>query len=177
MSRRDTYMPGPATGASVDETGGAWVLVLVRELRHAPEMVWEALTDPAQLAEWAPFDADRNLATPGPAKLVTVGAPQAPSECVVRRAVAPKLLELQWGGREMRWELEPHGQGTRLTLWHDIGRDYIAWGAAGWHICIDVLDGYLAHEPIGRMVGPETMQHEGWQRLVKEYRAQLGAAS
>jgi hypothetical protein len=35
---------------------------LVRELRHPPATVWQALTDPAQLSEWAPFDADRNLA-------------------------------------------------------------------------------------------------------------------
>ena len=35
---------------------------LVRELRDPPAMVWQALTDPAQLSEWAPFDADRNLA-------------------------------------------------------------------------------------------------------------------
>lgn len=38
-------------------------------------MVWQALTDPAHLREWAPFDADRNLDTSGPVKLSTVGAP------------------------------------------------------------------------------------------------------
>jgi hypothetical protein len=38
-------------------------------------MVWQALTDPAHLSEWAPFDADRNLATMGPVKLSTVGMP------------------------------------------------------------------------------------------------------
>jgi hypothetical protein len=38
-------------------------------------MVWAALTDPAQLVEWAPFDADRRLAATGPVKLSTVGTP------------------------------------------------------------------------------------------------------
>ena len=34
-------------------------------------MVWQVLTDPAHLSEWAPFDADRNLSSVGPAKLST----------------------------------------------------------------------------------------------------------
>jgi uncharacterized protein YndB with AHSA1/START domain len=66
MTSRETYMPGPAAGAEVQKDGDKWTLVLVRELRHQPTMVWEALTDPAQLSEWAPFDADRNLAAVGP---------------------------------------------------------------------------------------------------------------
>jgi hypothetical protein len=37
----------------------------VKELRHAPERVWQALVDPAQLREWAPFDAEGNLDTVG----------------------------------------------------------------------------------------------------------------
>ena len=43
-------MPGPAAGAEVRKDGDTWTLVLVRELRHPPAMVWEALTDPAQLS-------------------------------------------------------------------------------------------------------------------------------
>jgi hypothetical protein len=47
-------------------------------------------------------------------------------------------------------------------------------GAAGWHICFDVLDRLLGGAPIGRMVGMETMKFEGWQRLNKEYAKQFG---
>ena len=77
MSNREKYVPGPAAGAEVQKDGDTWTLVLVRELRHPPAMVWQALTDPAQLSEWAPFDADRSLAAVGPVKLSTVGAPRA----------------------------------------------------------------------------------------------------
>ena len=73
----------------------------------------------------------------------------------------------------MRWELEPLGKGTRLTLWHNIDRGYISWGAAGWHICFDVLDRMLAGHPIGRMVGPETIKFSGWQRLQADYAKQF----
>ena len=173
MTTRESYMPGPAAGAEVRKHGDDWTLVLVRELRHAPAKVWQALTDPAHLREWAPFDADRSLATVGPVKLSTAGTPMA-SEATVKRADAPRLLEYNWGGGDLRWELEPLGSGTRLTLWHNINRNYITWGAAGWHICFDVLDLLLAGEPIGRIVGPDTMQFAGWQRLVGEYGKQFG---
>lgn len=177
MSNRDKYRPGPAAGARIEKAGETWTLVLVRELRHPPALVWEALTDPAQLAEWAPFDADRSLAAVGPVKLSTVGAPTAQvSESTVKRAEAPRLLEYSWGPNELRWELEPLGGGTRLTLWHNIDRGYIAWGAAGWHICFDVLDRLLAGEPMGRIVGGEAMKFD-WKRLNAEYAKQLGVES
>ena len=175
MSNRERYAPGPASGAEIQKHGEEWTLVLVRDLRHPPATVWRALTDPAQLREWAPFDSDRNLAAVGTAKLSTVGAP-APhvTETHVKRAEEPKVLEFTWGGRDIRWELEPLGGGTRLTLWHNIDRRFISMGAAGWHICLDVLDRLLAGEPVGRIVGPEAMKVGGWQRLNAEYAKQLG---
>jgi len=179
MSNRDTYIPGPAAGAEVRKDGDVWTLVLVRELRHPPTMVWQALTDPAQLSEWAPFDADRSLAAVGPVKLTTIGAPApyATTETHVKRADPPKALEYSWGGGDMRWELEPMGAGgTRLTLWSNINRGWISAGAAGWHICFEVLDRLLAGVPLGRMVGPELMKFDGWQRLNADYAKQFGVA-
>ena len=174
MTHRDQYAPGAASGARVEKEGEKWTLVLVRELRHSRDKVWEALTDPEQLREWAPFDADRSLGTIGTAKLTTVGTPTPQvSETTVTRADAPKLLEYNWGGNEMRWELEPVGGGTRLTLWHNIDRRYISMGAAGWHICFDVLDHLLGGTPMGRIVAGDAMKFE-WARLNKEYAAQFG---
>ena len=175
MSSREDYEPGPALGAEIRKDGENWTLVLVRELRHPPTKVWQALTDPAHLREWAPFDSDGSLAAVGPVSLSTVGTPTPViSETRVTRADAPKLLEYQWGDGDMRWQLEPLGAGTRLTLWHNIDRRFISWGAAGWHICFDVLDRLLAGEPIGRIVGPEVMKFDGWQRLTAEYAKQFG---
>jgi uncharacterized protein YndB with AHSA1/START domain len=174
MSNPQMYQPGPAADAKVLKDAEKWTLVLVRELRHPPAKVWEALTEPAHLREWAPFDADRSLASTGTVKLSTVGAAQPQvSETVVKRAEKPTLLEYSWGDGDMRWQLEPHGKGTRLTLWHNIDRRYISWGAAGWHICFDVMDRFLAGEPIGRMVGPDTIKFDGWQRLQAEYAQQF----
>jgi uncharacterized protein YndB with AHSA1/START domain len=176
LTDRAQYTPGPANGAQVRKDGEHWTLILVRELRHSPEKVWQALTDPAHLREWAPFEADGSLGAVGTTvKLTTVGAPTPQvSGTKVTRADASKLLEYNWGGNDIRWELEAFGGGTRLTLWHSIDRRFIAWGAAGWHICLDVMGRLLADDPIGRLVGPDAAKFGGWQRLNAEYAKQFG---
>jgi uncharacterized protein YndB with AHSA1/START domain len=169
MTLRELYTPGPASGAQVRKDGEKWTLILVRELRHSPEKVWQALTDPTHLREWAPFVVDGSLGKEGTTvNLTWVGTP-TPLETRVTQADAPKLLEYN----DIRWELEPLDNGTRLTLWHKIDRRYISWGAAGWHISFDVLDRLLAGEPIGPIVGAEAMKF-GWQRLRDEYAKQFG---
>jgi hypothetical protein len=169
MTDRETYTPGPANGAQIRKDGEKWTLVLVRELRHSPEKVWQALTEPAHLREWAPFEADGSLGTVGTTvNLTWVGAP-TPQETRVTRADALKVLEYN----DIRWELEAFGSGTRLTLWHNIDRRFISMGAAGWHIAFDVLDRLLSGTPIGRIIGAGAMKF-GWQRLNAEYAKQFG---
>jgi len=172
MIDRAQYTPGPAHGAQVKKEGvekDKWTLILVRELRHSPEKVWAALTDPVHLREWAPFVSDGNLGTVGTVKLTWVGTP-TPLETKVTRADAPRVLEYN----DTRWELEALGGGTRLTLWHNIDRRFISWGAAGWHIAFDVLDRLLNGNPISRVAGADAMKFAGWQRLVAEYAKQFG---
>jgi uncharacterized protein YndB with AHSA1/START domain len=169
MNDREQYTPGLASGAQVRKDGEKWTLILVRELRHSPEKVWQALTDPAHLRQWAPFEADGSLGTVGSTVKLTWSGTSRISETRVMRADAPKMLEYH----DIRWELEALGGGTRLTLWHSIDRRYIAMGAAGWHICFDVLDRLLSGTPIGRIVAGEAMKF-GWPRLNAEYAQQFG---
>src|SRR5881397_1981685 len=157
MIDREQYTPSPTCVAQVRKDGEKWTLILARELRHPPEKVLQALTDPAQLREWAPFVADGSLGTVGATvKLTWVGTPM-PIETRVTRADAPDVLE--YG--DIRWELEAFAGGTRLTLWHNIDRRFISWGAAGWHICFDVLERLLAGEPIGRIVAGDALKLSG----------------
>jgi uncharacterized protein YndB with AHSA1/START domain len=135
MSSRAPLTLSPTLPAEIEKNGDEWTLVLVRELRHPPTRVWQALTDPDHLREWAPFDSDRSLASVGTAKLTTIGAPKLHvTETQIKRADPPKALEYTWGGNDMRWELEPQGAGTKLTLWAQINKNYISMGAAGWHV-------------------------------------------
>ena len=169
MTDRERYVPGPARGAQIRKGGEKWTLILVRELHHSPEKVWRALTDPEHLREWAPFEADGSLGTVGATVKLTWSGTSQVSETRVTRADAPNLLEYY----DIRWELKALDGGTRLTLWHNIDRRFIAMGAAGWHICFDVLDRFLGGTPMGRIVAGEAMKY-GWPRLNAEYAEQFG---
>ena len=176
MSSREEYAPGAASGAEIEKTARSGRSFSSATSPTLLAKVWKALTDPEHLREWAPFDSDRNLGAIGTAKLIDGGSAEAarirdPSKA--RRRAEGARIQLGW--RDVRWELEPLGDGgTRLTLWHNIDRGFISMGAAGWHICFDVLERLLADQPIGRIVGPEAMKFGGWQRLNAEYAKQFG---
>ncbi len=168
---------GPLSHVEHHIEGGRSTLVFVRHLRHPPAKVWAALTDPERLRQWAPFDSDRNLETPGPATLsMTDGDTTEVFSANVLRAVAPELLEYTWGEDLMRWELAPDGTGTRLTLRHTVeSPDWVPRTAAGWHLCLVVAERLLDGQPIGPIVGREAKKY-GWERLHDAYAAKLGIA-
>jgi hypothetical protein len=95
----------------------------------------------------------------------------------VLRAERPRLLEYEWGGDLLRWELEPSATGTRLTLRQTMA--HRAWAprvAAGWHLCLDVADRALAGETVARVVGPAVREH-GWIEANDAYADRLGIPS
>ena len=169
------YQAGSAGNAEVRREGTGWTLVFVRKLSHPPERVWEALTDPERLADWAPFDPSRNLGTTGAATLTMAGGTAADTmDCIVRHADRPRLLEYTWGDDVLRWELEGIDIGTRLTLSHTVGDpDWLPRVAAGWQICFDVADRALSGVPIGRIVGDDA-RRVGWERLNTEFAQRFG---
>ena len=172
---RANYRPGGLGEARVETAGDRHTLVFVRELRHAPERVWRALTAPAELSAWAPFDVDRDLSTTGLATLIMVGgAERLVSPCAVRIARPPRLLEYTWETDVLRWELEPSPTGTRLTLRHTLGdRSFVPKIAAGWHLCLDVAERALDGAPVGRIVAKDALEF-GWERLNDEYAKRFG---
>jgi uncharacterized protein YndB with AHSA1/START domain len=156
--------------ATVVPDGDRWTLIFIRELRRPPGAVWTALTDPAELDRWAPFTAARDLSVTGGTTLTTRdGDARTETPATVLRAEPPVLLEYTWGADRLRWELEPAGAGTRLTLRHTLAEpDTAAMVAAGWHLCADVLGHLLDGEPVGVIRGRDAMNH-GWARLRDAY--------
>ena len=151
-------------------------LVFVRELRHPPERVWPALTEPDQLRAWAPYTADRSLARPGDVTLTMFARADEEADALaasVTRAEPPRLLEYTLGGDRLVWELEPIAGGTRLTLSHTVaGDDWVPKVAAGWHICLDVAERLLDGQPVAPIRGEDAVEH-GWQELHDAYAERL----
>jgi uncharacterized protein YndB with AHSA1/START domain len=148
--------------------------VFVRHLRHPTERVWAALTDPAQLRQWAPFNADRDLSGVGDATLTMIdGDVAVPLAASVTQAQPPTLLEYTWGNDVLRWELAPTDTGTGLTLRHTTDdRDGVPKAAAGWHICLAVAERLLDGQPVGPIRGQDALNH-GWQDLHDAYASAL----
>jgi len=162
-----TVVPAAAEG---------WTLVFVRDLRHPPAKVWNALTDPALLDQWAPFAAARNLAATGDTVLTMVdGDERTPVPATVQRAEEPALLEYNWGEDLLRWELTALDDGTRLTLRHTFAkRETAPEYAAGWNICVGRLTLLLDGEPAGVVRGREALAH-GWADWRAAYEAKFAS--
>ena len=170
----ELFDAGPLSEVEAHPSGDRWTLVFVRELAHPPEKVWAALTEPDRVGEWAPYTADRNLASTGAATLTMIDGDQAVElDATVRRADAPKLLEYSWGDDLLQWELQPTDAGTRLTLRHTLEkRDMLPKVTAGWHLCLVVAERMLDGRPIDPIRG-EDAKNYGWGELNDAYAAEL----
>jgi uncharacterized protein YndB with AHSA1/START domain len=173
---RNTFEPGPLAEADCHASGDRWTLVFVRDLRHSPEKVWAALTEPARLREWSPYTADRDLGGVGDATLTMIdGDVSEDLPAFVRHAEPPTLLEYTSGDNVMRWELVATDHGTRLTLRHTVeDREWIPKVAAGWHLCLVVAEHLLDGHPIGPIRGEEALNY-GWKELHDAYAAVVNA--
>ena len=107
------------------------------------EDLWGHLTEAELLDRWLVHG--RVEAVPeGRVEMTVADEPGNAFDGTVRRVDAPILLEHTLGGENsvVRWELNRHGQGTRMAL-HQSGEGDMAWPAAGWHVLLDALDAAL----------------------------------
>ncbi|MDG4821962.1 SRPBCC family protein [Asanoa sp. WMMD1127] len=170
-----SYEPSPLADVRAEQAiDGRWTLVFVRDFPHPPTRVWRALTEPAELTEWAPYTADRNLSTLGPAKLTMIDGEERVDIPVEVTDVDPeRALVYTWDTDLLRWQLTPTAIGTRLTLHHTVNDpSWISQVAAGWHICLDVADHLLADDPIGPIRGNAARAY-GWEPLRDAYATKL----
>jgi uncharacterized protein YndB with AHSA1/START domain len=174
---RNTFEPGPLAAVECYASDGRWTLVFVRDLPHPPEKVWAALTEPAQLRQWAPYTADRNLGSTGDATLTMIDS-DTPQDlpATVRRAEPPTLLEYTLGTDLLRWEIAAADASTRLTLRHTVeDRDWVPKVAAGWHLCLTVAEHLLDGQPIDPIRGSDALGY-GWDALHNAYAEKLATA-
>ncbi len=85
------YQPSPIVRPERTFADGRWTVILTRELSHPVQRVWAALTEPAQLQQWAPFVSDRNLTETGVVAVTMLGATTGIGERAVQRQVSNHL--------------------------------------------------------------------------------------
>jgi uncharacterized protein YndB with AHSA1/START domain len=135
---------------------GRWQLRYVRWLKHPPETVWAAVTEPEHLRVWFPFDIEGERAAGAPLRFLfrENEAPDFEGEMV--EFDPPRAMELKWEGDErVRIEVEAREDGTQLTLlnrFDELGK--AARDGTGWHICLELLIDHLE----GRDTDWDTME-------------------
>jgi uncharacterized protein YndB with AHSA1/START domain len=138
-------------------------LRFVRTVKHPPERVWRAITDDNELTAWmrypvkfdpcvggrAYFFDSQEAITDDPESIGVAGKvfifdpPRtlAYSFSDPKRADEWAIAEREWS---VRWDLEPAGNGCRITFIHRGLGGPLLWGLGeGWHGFIDQLQAYL----------------------------------
>jgi len=130
-------------------TVGKAEVVFVRRFAAPRERVWRALTEPRELAGWlAPADVDARI---GGSFVLKFEDGEEHGRITELRE--PEVIAYTWNEGKtdsvVRFELEPDGEGTRLTLRHTFEGDVeLASFGAGWHHHLELLTGQVAAAPI-----------------------------
>jgi uncharacterized protein YndB with AHSA1/START domain len=158
---------GPAVRAE-------WALTLDNHL----EEVWSALTDPSQLPKWlAPGEIE--LREGGAARLAFADS-GGDIESRVTAVEPMRLLEYSWSLpgeplRPLRWELEPIGPMTRLTLRLSVPADEdAARAAAGWAAHLEMLQTALIGVPTKFPLEVFREAREAYREQVHQLQADQG---
>lgn len=136
---------------SVSVEAGGRVLQFRRRLNAPPQAVWAALTEPEKLRQWYALIEDYPVE--GKPTQLKFENSNTTVQTTVTRAKRPSVLEYTWDsqtppqspvslvGSVVRFELEPHEEGTLLTVAHIFPTDEVpvADVLGGWHIHLDEL--------------------------------------
>lgn len=125
---------------TLEKQDDKWSVIFTRRLRHSPDKVWRAVTEPEHMAAWFPDEMVGDRRAGAPLKFVSAHGDGFEGEMLVFEP--PTVMELLWGTDRLRIEVRPddRGDGTILTLtdtFAELGK--AARDAAGWHECLDRL--------------------------------------
>lgn len=158
------------TNGTLERTDAGPRLRFTRHLPHPPEKVWRAITEPEQLKAWFPDTiVVDEWAVGAPLRFVPGGDAGEGFDGEVLAVEEGSLLEFRWGTDTIRIEVEPAGDGSRLTLLDTIDElGKAARDGAGWHVCLDQLE----HQLDGAT--PPWSPSDRWRELHPSYVERLG---
>jgi uncharacterized protein YndB with AHSA1/START domain len=155
-------------GELIELEGGKAAVRFERRLAHPPERVWRAITDPEELASWFPDTVEGEFGPDAEVRFPNFVEMGLPSVGRVTEFEPPRVLAYTWGPSELRFELEPDGNGCRLVFTDTVPREETAKNAAGWEVCLGDLETTLGGEPTGE-VDPDR-----WSNLHERYASEFG---
>lgn len=141
--------------------------VTLQRVFHASiEELWAALVEPEQIRAWfTPARVEPRVG--GRIELRSHDGRGTMMEGMVRVFEPPRIFEYDWVSPNqtsvVRYELEPAGAGTRLTLSESVLTDAnLRRRTAGWHQHVERLEAHLRGEPC-------PVSETRWRELVAVY--------
>ncbi|MBC6471169.1 SRPBCC domain-containing protein [Actinomadura alba] len=124
---------------------------LERRLAHAPEKVWRAVTEPAEMAHWFPARVETEPKVGAAMRFTFEGADDT-TEGEIIEFDPPKVFAFRWNGDVLRLEIVPDGPGCRLLFSHVLSEETggalsAGRNAAGWVQCLRALTARLDGGP------------------------------
>ncbi|HEY3750173.1 MAG TPA: SRPBCC family protein [Pseudonocardiaceae bacterium] len=127
---------------------GRQLLRFERRLRHPVEKVWQAITDPAELAGWFPWQVVVDARIGGKIEFTHPQGLASAPDAVITELDPPHVFGYTWNDADLRWELTADDGGCVLVFTHVFAeRPPSAKFAAGWHLSNDALASVLDGEP------------------------------
>ncbi|MEU9227442.1 SRPBCC family protein [Streptomyces massasporeus] len=160
-------MTADLTGTYLALDDGRPAVRFSRVYDHPVDRVWQFVTDADELERWFPSRAEIELRPGGTVRFS--GDPHM--EDSTGRVLAvdpPRHLVFEWGGDELRFDLEETGEkSTRFTLTNVLDtQDSAARNGAGWEVCLAALDARARGE---ETAGPHSGADAPWKELYAAY--------
>lgn len=143
---------------------GRNVLRIERRLRHRPEKVWRAITEPEHLRHWFPAPVELELTLGAEIRFGPPDGDGPTQDGRITELEPPRRFAFTWDDNLLSFELGAHDDGCLLVFTHTF--DYRAGAAsfaAGWKACFDALDLALDGKPVDTLVPDDMNQvHEAY---------------
>lgn len=137
-----------------------------RRLRAPLERVWRAVTDADEMARWFPARVVGAREVGAALQFPFEDGEADTFDGEVTAWEPMRVFAFTWNGDELRIELEPDGDATRLVFTQSIHHlTEAARTSSGWHVCLADLDAHLG----GTAPAPD-----GWKPLYFEYLERMG---
>ncbi|MEM6429631.1 MAG: SRPBCC domain-containing protein [Deinococcota bacterium] len=147
----DTHQAG-----QVDIQNNEATLTFTRFLQHPPKRVWEAVTSPQEFSAWYEGKSVIDPRVGGLFQVFTGDSLHWKGEILSWQP--PTLFEYEYNlepceafpsGVEtiVRWELEPHNDGTRLTFTQTRLKSNFGFAPA-MHVFLERLEAHLKQQPL-----------------------------
>jgi uncharacterized protein YndB with AHSA1/START domain len=131
------------------------VIRFVRVVQHPPERVWRAITDERELSDWMRYPVKFEAREGGRAEFFDEEQRINgrififdPPRTLAYSFYDPRNPDHERDGERtwsVRWDLEPLGEGCRITFIHRFLPAAALWGLGeGWHGFMDMLVAYFS---------------------------------